>query len=1368
MTLADKAILSDADNRLTMLEKDMYNSWKSIMELYIMNRQHGRLILKSVENASLLWPTIEGNGVTRPRKYSESSSTDTIQADCDVKTTNIILQGLPPEVWDFHTTNIDQLHAYLGQHEFHANEVRLMHERNSDLLALVATHQMTQKQRAVICYNYKGEGNMSKQCTKPKRKRDDTWFKDKVLLVQAQENGQILHEKELAFLVDPRITEGQVTQTVITHNAIYQANNLDAYDSDYDELNTAKWLSWLICLIMVQMFSLSVVNHSETEITSDSNIIPFSQYVHEIQQASIQNSNSSSQQDALILSMIEQLKTQVINCTKINLDNKSVNDTLTAELERYKEQVKVLKEGQNVKNSMNSLDPSPSCIPTRVKVPKELHKCTKPKRKRDAAWFKDNVLLVQAQANGQILHEKELAFLVNPGIAEGQATQTVITHNAAYQGDDLDSYDFDCDELNTAKVARMANLSHYGLDVLAESSVVNHSETEITSDRNIIPYSQVEVPKEPPKVSMVYTSLKKLKHRLAGFDVVIKEQGVKPSNSASGSQPSGDTNKNKIQQTPSSNQKNKVEAHSKIVESSLENKNCVVEPKGTTIVQYSKLNANSELIRVKYNSCMIFDNHDLCVLNVINVVNARPKSKSVKETSKRKVWKLTSKVFTKIGYTWRPTGRIITIVGNTCLLTRPQRLSHSHGTDVCLIFGSINHLARHGLVRGLPKLKFEKDHLCSACTMGKSKKKPHKPKSEDTNQEKLYLLHMDLCGPIRVASVNGKKYILVILDDYSRFTWVGISYETSVAHSPQQNSVVERRNRTLIKSSCTMLIYAKAPLFLWAEAVATACYTQNRSIIRLHHGKTPYELLHDKIPDLSFFDVFESILNFQSTYQMNHRNNHVDFDELTAMAFEYNSLKPTLHEMTPTTICSGLVPNPPPSTLYVSTSRTDRDILFQPLFDELLTPSPSVDLPAPKVIAPIAEVVAPEPVALTGHLPQQLLTKMHHHLELNEFKRLEVWKLISRPDKMMVITLKWIYKVKLDELGGILKNKAHLVARGYRQEEGIDFEKSFAPVARLDDIRIFLAFAAHMNMIVILKRRFMRRSLCQPTGREFSKGTVDTTLFIKRQGKDILLAKPTEKHLHVVKRIFKYLRGTANIRLWYPKDSSIALTAYEDVDHAGCQDTRRKAEYIALSGCCAQILWMRSQLIDYGLGFNKIPMYCDNKIVVCLCCNNVLHSRSKHIDIRFYFIKKQVDNGVVELYFVNMEYQLSYIFTQALCRERIGFLINKLGMQRFTPETLQQLADELKNSGGYKKVSGLKINFNKSKVYVIGVSNSAVAEMTVVKSIHKVDGGEGVGKLVTGVVGYYKSGRGVGSGGNPCAFHLLDGRLGSTRQKDLE
>ncbi|GKC45182.1 retrovirus-related pol polyprotein from transposon TNT 1-94 [Tanacetum coccineum] len=258
-----------------------------------------------------------------------------------------------------------------------------------------------------------------------------------------------------------------------------------------------------------------------------------------------------------------------------------------------------------------------------------------------------------------------------------------------------------------------------------------------------------------------------------------------------------------------------------------------------------------------------------------------------------------------------------------CLLSKASKTKFWlwHRCLSHLNFGTINHLARHSLVRGLPKIKFEKDHLCSACAMGKSKKKPHKPKSEDTNQEKLYLLHMDLCGPMRVASVHGKKYILVIVDDYSRFTWVkclrskdeapdfiikflkmiqvrlktpvrriiidngtefvnqtlreyykkiDISHETSVAHSPQQNGIVERHNRTLIEAARTMLIYAKAPLFLWAEAVATAY-----------------------------------------------------FDELTAMASEYSSSGPALHEMTPATISLGLVPNPPSSTSFVPPSRND-------------------------------------------------------------------------------------------------------------------------------------------------------------------------------------------------------------------------------------------------------------------------------------------------------------------------------------------------------------------------------------------------------------------------------------------------------------
>ncbi|GJU79868.1 putative ribonuclease H-like domain-containing protein [Tanacetum coccineum] len=827
---------------------------------------------------------------------------------------------------------------------------------------------------------------------------------------------------------------------------------------------------------------------------------------------------------------------------------------------------------------------------------------------------------------------------------------------------------------------------------------------------------------------------------------------------------------------------------------------------------------------------------------------------------------------------------------------------------------------------GLLKLKFEKDHLCSACALGKSTKKPHKPKSEDTNQEKLYLLHMDLCGPMRVASVNGKKYILVIVDDYSRFTWVkclrskdeapafiinflkmiqvrlketvrrirtdngtefvnqtlreyyekvGISHETSVARSPQQNGVVERRNRTLIEAARTMLIYAKAPLFLWAEAVATACYTQNRSMIRRRHGKTPYELLHNKPPDLSYLHVFGALcyptndsenlgklqpkadigifIGYAPTKKAfriyNRRTRriietiHVDFDELTAMASEHSSSGPALHEMTPATISSGLVPNPHPSTPFVPPSRTDWDMLFQPLFDEFLNPSPSVDHPAPEVVAPINEVIAPvladstgspssttvdqdapspsnsqttpktEPPVIPndveednhdievahmgndpyfgvpipeipsdqssssdsihtivhpdhqisehnskwtkdhpleniiGELARPVSTRLQLHEqalfcyydafltavepktykdaltqacwieamqeELNEFERLEVWELIPRPDKVMVITLKWNYKIRgYKDFSLVCCSYEHgRIPNGSNLREELKkalYGLKQAPHAWYDMLSSFLI------------------------SQDFSKGSVDPTLFIRRDGKELLLdyrfLKVPEAILllttskYVLESLKKYgfdtcdlvdtpmvekskldedkegkavdpshYRGMIGTLLYLtasrpdlqfaicmcaryqPADSSIALTAFADADHAGCQDTRRstsgsmqflgdrliswsskrqksaaisstEAEYIALSGCCAQILWMRSQLTDYGFGFNKIPMYYDNKSAIALCCNN---------------------------------YQLADIFTKALGRERIEFLINKLGMRSFTPETLKQLADEV-------------------------------------------------------------------------------------------
>ncbi|GJV55971.1 retrovirus-related pol polyprotein from transposon TNT 1-94 [Tanacetum coccineum] len=287
--------------------------------------------------------------------------------------------------------------------------------------------------------------------------------------------------------------------------------------------------------------------------------------------------------------------------------------------------------------------------------------------------------------------------------------------------------------------------------------------------------------------------------------------------------------------------------------------------------------------------------------------------------------------------------------------------------------------------------------------------------------------------------------------------------------------------------------------------------------------------------------------------------------------------------------------------------------------------------------------------------------------EIHEFERLQVWELVPCPNLVMLIKFKWIFKVKNDERGGVQKNKARLVAKGYRQEEGIDFKEFFL------------------------------------LSQEFSKGAVDPTLFTRHAGRDILLMSmmgkmnfflglqisqsprgifinQTNYALEIIKKygmlssdpVYTYMVDKSKLDK-YIQGKPVDPTHYRDADHAWCQDTGQSTSK------SAQFLGdklMRSQLTDYGLKFNKIPLYYDNKSAIALYCNNAQHSRSKHIDVRYHFIKEQVENGVVELYFVRTEYQLADIFTKALPRERFNFLVEKLGMKSMSPDTLKSLTEE--------------------------------------------------------------------------------------------
>nr|GEV24232.1 hypothetical protein [Tanacetum cinerariifolium] len=938
---ASSPILSGADNRPPMLKKDMYDSWKSRMKLCMMNRQHGRMILESVEHGPLNRPTIKENGVTSPRKYSK----------------------------------------WTPQRRF---KLIVMSRQLTSFFKL--RNSSNPMQQATI-----NDGRITLQ---PVQGRQISFTTTLLGPTHQEQVEAILGNKGLLFVTTAKgkdtylgITEGQAIQIIITHNAAYQANDLDAYDSDCNELNTAK---------VALMANLS---HYGSDVLAE--------------------------------------------------------------------------------NSMNSLDPSPSCRPTKIEVPKELPKVSMEKGLIIAA-LKDELKKLKGKA---LVDNAVTSHTIAPKILKIDVEP--IAHRL------LNNKTVHSDYLRLTQ-EQAAILKEKLLILIRQTcpSINNSSDKlVVVTPKN----KDKRVRFTKPVTSSRNTNTKiASSSNLASNKHALSSTGVKPSTSASGSQPSSNTKKDKIQRPQSSTQKDKVEAHPRNVKSSLKNKNCAIEPKGTAIMQHSKLHANSKLICVKCTGCMLFDNHDSCVLNAINVVNANPRSKSVKKTSKRKVWKPTSK------------GSIVSDVPSSFL-------------DECRLSKLFS--ARHDLVQGLPKIKFEKDHLCSACARGKGKKKSYKPKSEDVNQEKLYLLHMDLYGPMRVTSVNGKKYILVIFDDYSRVTWVKCLSNSQISpetQSPVISNKVEEENHNLNVANMNNEPFFGIPI------------PENDS-------------------KSSSLDVIPTVV-YTAAPNSEHVNKWTKDHPLDNIISELKrpvSTRLQLHEQA----------------------------LFC-YYDAFLT--------------------SVEPKTYKDALTQSYWIKAMQE-ELNEFKHLEVWELVPRPDKVMVITLKWIYKTAF--LNGILREEVYV-----SQPDVFVDKDNLNHVYKLKKALYGLKQAPHAWYDLLSKFLLFQ---------EFFKGTVDPTLFIKRQEKNILLAKPTKKHLYAVKRIFKHLRGAVNRGLWYPKDYSIALTAYAGADHAGCQDTRRST-----SG-------------------------------------------------------KQVENGVVELYFVSTEYQLADIFTKALCRE-----INKLGMRSFTPETLKQLADE--------------------------------------------------------------------------------------------
>nr|GEU72372.1 integrase, catalytic region, zinc finger, CCHC-type, peptidase aspartic, catalytic [Tanacetum cinerariifolium] len=729
------------------------------MKLYIMNRQHERMILGSVENGPPIWPSIEENRVTRPKKYSELSATEAIQADCDVKATNIILQGLPPEERECKIYDEFDKFAYKkGKHYKGDDPIDAINYMMSFTTAVVTSRYPTtnnqlrnssnprqqatinrasgnnsEKQRTIICYNCKGEGHMSKQCTKPKRKRDDSWFKDKVLL------------------------------TVITHNAAYQVDDLDAHDSDCDEINTAK------VALMVNLSHYGSDNLAEK--------------AQQLEQK-LYDGNVIEKSKAIVIHDSEET---------LMLAEESRSKMLLKQKDPMMSEKKVNTTPVDYTNSVNSPKPTPFSRPTKVEVPKEL-----------------------------------------------------------------------------------------------------------------------------PKVNMVNTSLKKLKHHLASFDVSQEKDMVIK----------------KLKERIKSLSGNMKRIRLKINLKSAENSNLNASLQEKVLV-ITALKDNLRKLKGKdvVDEAVISHPIDPEMLKV-DVAPLAPKLQNNGTVHSN-----------YIRHTQEETGTV--------------KFDNDHVEKIMGYFdyqiGNVT-ISMVYFVDGLGH-NYSPDHLCSACAMGKGKKKSHKPKSKDTNQEKLYLLHMDLYGPMHVESVNEKKYILVIVDDYSRFTWVKCL-----------RSKDEALDSIISVDYPAPEVIAPVTEVVTLEPVAS---TSSPSLTTVDQDAPPHNVAY--MNNDPFFGI-----------------------PIPEVPSDQSSLIDSIHTVLH-----------PDHQISKHNSKWTKDHPLENIISELARP-----------IEAMQE-------------------------DLNEFKLLEVWELVHRSNKVMVITLKWIYKVKLDELG-----------------------ESFALVARLEAIRIFLAYVVHKNMVV--------------------------------------------------------------------------------------------------------------------------------------------------------------------------------------------------------------------------------------------------------------------------------------------------------------
>ncbi|GJT85276.1 retrovirus-related pol polyprotein from transposon TNT 1-94 [Tanacetum coccineum] len=738
------------------------------------------------------------------------------------------------------------------------------------------------------------------QCTTKKRMKDSEWFKEKMLLAQAQEAGVVLNEADHVDAYDSDCDDEATT------NAIFMANlspvgslNDDTveplYDSDilfevphYDTYYDSDMLN---SNIQELGYIENIVSNNESydELTGNSNVISYTDYMLTIGNDEDNYVPLPVQKNDMMLSVIEQMKSQVEKCNMVNQESKSVNESLTNELERYKDIVGVLEYA--VKDSHSEQE---------AYLSHELYTAISDRNRKIGSWEQSDIKgdfkkdVIQFSKN-----LKETSKLFEKGfIAEVKEMKDIFEQME--------------DEVDQCSVAKKC------FKIEKKQLLLNNDrllEENIASDIIHFTLATTKIIEKCTKV--LAPGLLKIESE--PINAYFKNNRVVHRDYLKFTKEHVATLQELLEESRALKLLDEHIGHaSKFVERIQNYKYCNANVKNVA------LSKNSDTIFLSCNECLFSANHDACVVQYLKKMQKCKVAKSVKQEVKSE-WKPTGRIFRTVGLghnlfsvgQFYDSGLEVAFRKHTCFVRNLEGvdlLSGSRGynlytismadmmksSPICLLskaskmkswlwhrrlshldFGTINKLAKQGLVKGLPKLKYTKDHLCLACQMGKARRNLIHTSWKQvqmrnfkcciwiyflrTKDEALEIIikflrqaQVSLKATVRyLPTDNGTKFLNQTLQNYTED--VGITHHTSTARTPQQNSIFKRHNRMLVEAARTMLIFFKSPLFLWAEVVATACYTQNRSLIHTRYNKTPYELLRDRKPKLKYLHIFGSL-----------------------------------------------------------------------------------------------------------------------------------------------------------------------------------------------------------------------------------------------------------------------------------------------------------------------------------------------------------------------------------------------------------------------------------------------------------------------------------------------------------------------------